>query len=138
MSEETKDLLKALIGKQYTVLLETNGTLPLQGIPDGIIIIMDVKCPSSGFSDKTCWKNLSILSPKDEIKFVIGDETDYRWSVDIVKRNQLAQKHSVLFSPASPRLKANLLAEWILRDRLPVRLQLQWHKVIWGEGKRGV
>lgn len=137
-AEGTPELLSALVGKGYSVLLETNGTLPLRGIPSEVTIIMDIKCPSSGFSDKVHWANLELLAPKDEIKFVLSDENDYQWAARILKKYSLSQRHAVLFSPAFPGLKPRSLAEWILRDRLPVRLQLQIHRIIWGEKKRGV
>jgi len=137
-AEGTRKLLNALLEQKYSVLLETNGTLPLRDIPKETTIIMDIKCPSSGFSDKTCWGNLDLLSARDEIKFVLADETDYQWALDILRRHGLSGKHPILFSPVSPFLEPRRLAEWILRDHAPVRLQLQLHKVIWGEGARGV
>lgn len=134
----TIELLSVLRKNSYRVLLETNGTLPLNEIPEGVVVIMDIKCPSSGYGDKTCWDNLNILSPKDEIKFVLCDATDYQWAIRIVGKYRLNEKHTVLFSPASPQLEARALSQWILRDHAPVKLQPQLHKIIWGEGKRGI
>ena len=135
--EGTGDLLTSLKENGYKVLLETNGTLPLHGLPEGISIIMDIKCPSSGFSDKVRWENLDALSPADEIKFVISTEEDYLWATGVLHKYNIAQRHPVLFSPAAPLMDMRQLAEWILRDKLPVRLQPQLHKIIWGAETRG-
>ncbi len=137
-AEGIQDLLKALVKNKKTVLLETNCTLPIHGIPEEVMAILDIKCPSSGFSHETHWDNLKVLPRKSQIKFVISNEADYQWAVGILKRYKLPDKYPVLFSPAFPNLDPKQLAQWILRDRLHVRLQLQLHKIIWGNEKRGV
>lgn len=134
----TPDLLKALVKNGYSVMLETNGTIPIRDVPREVVVIMDVKCPSSGFADKVHWENLEVLRPKDELKFVLSDEKDYLWAVSILEKYSLNQRHNVLFSPVFPNMKPQLLAEWILRDKLHVRLQLQIHRIVWGNKKRGV
>jgi 7-carboxy-7-deazaguanine synthase len=130
-------LLDRLIESGYQVLIETNGSMPIARINPQCIKIVDIKCPGSGMSDKMDWKNLKKLSPRDEVKFVIGDRKDYTWSVEMISQEGL-EKNLIYFSPVFGRLKPERLAKWILEDRLPVRLQLQWHKHIWPHRKRGV
>jgi 7-carboxy-7-deazaguanine synthase len=121
------------------VLVETNGTLPIASLPAGTIKIMDIKCPGSGMCDRMDASNLDAVSPRDEIKFVIGDRADYEWARDTAARHDLTKRCSaVLFSPAFGTLEPDALASWILEDRLPVRLQIQLHKYIWPPGQRGV
>ncbi len=102
-------------------------------LPADVVKIMDIKCPASGMAEKTDWQNLKRLSGKDEIKFVINDRSDYEWASDILRRYQLNTQNLVLFSPVYQKMAADQLAEWILADRLPVRFQIQLHKVLWGE-----
>lgn len=124
-------------GKQ--VLLETGGHRSIADVPPGVVRIMDVKCPGSGESARNDWANLARLAPADQVKFVLTDRTDYEFARDVVRRESLADRvAAVLFSPAHGVLHARQLAEWILADRLPVRLQLQAHKFIWSPETRGV
>lgn len=113
------------------VLVETNGSLDISSVPDGVIAIMDVKCPGSGAVDSNDWANVSRLRPHDEVKFVLCDEADYAWAARQVRERGIAERcRAVHFSPVHGILDPASLGEWILRDRLPVRLQLQLHKLL--------
>jgi 7-carboxy-7-deazaguanine synthase len=113
--------------------------LSIEQVPPGVIRVMDVKCPGSGETDRIDWSNLDRLRPPDEVKFVIKDRVDYEFARDVVARHRLAERTAaVLFSPVHGVLEPRPLAEWILEDRLPVRLQLQAHKYIWDPATRGV
>lgn len=132
-------LARQLLDAEYTVLVETSGTVPAAGLPPGAVKIIDFKCPSSGVCDRNDWSNVSALTSRDEVKFVIADRADYEWSRDALYRHQLASRcHVVLFSPVFGVLVPRQLAAWILEDNLPVRLHLQWHKHIWPPDQRGV
>jgi 7-carboxy-7-deazaguanine synthase len=132
-------LMERLLAAGKTVLLETGGHRSIAGVPDGVVRIVDIKCPGSGESDKMDWDNLKRLIASDQVKFVIKDRADYEYARDIVRRVGLAERvAAVLFSPVHGVMDAKLLAEWILADSLPVRLQLQAHKFIWGADVRGV
>jgi 7-carboxy-7-deazaguanine synthase len=132
-------LLRGLLDKGHEVLLETGGHVSLERVPAGVVRIMDVKCPGSGESAKMDWDNLSRLGARDEVKFVIADRRDYEYACDVVTRHDLASRvANVLFSPVFGRMSPAELAAWVLADNLPVRLQLQVHKVIWGPDTRGV
>jgi len=130
-------LIETLLNENYTILLETNGTLPINQLPNKVIKVMDLKCPSSGMTEYTHWKNIDYLSKKDDVKFVIGDRRDYQWAKEIVLKYGLIEQCKVLYSPVFNILSPELLASWMLADHLPARLQLQLHKYIWGE-KKGV
>lgn len=132
------ELMKALqsVGR---VLVETNGSQDISPIPKGIVAVMDIKCPSSGVSDRMDWHNVARLRPGDEIKFVIGDRQDYEWARRILIERQIsAGGRTVLFSPVFRQLDPAQLADWLLADRLPVRLNLQIHKYIWNPDARAV
>lgn len=132
-------LAAGLIERGFTVLCETSGTRPISVLPEAAIKIMDLKCPGSGVCEKNDWSNIDALSPRDEVKFVIGNRADYEWSRETVRRYTLARRcNAVLFAPVFGGLEARLLAEWILEDGLEVRLQLQLHKYIWPPDRRGV
>jgi 7-carboxy-7-deazaguanine synthase len=126
-------LLSALCDAGYDVALETSGAIDVGGVDARVARIVDVKTPGSGESEKNHWANLELLGGRDEVKFVLVDEADYQWAVRTLARHRLAGRCEVLFSPAHGRLAARDLAEWILRDGLPVRLQIQLHKQLWGE-----
>ncbi len=126
-------LLDELVQHGFQVSLETAGALPIEGINPAVKIIMDLKAPGSGESARNRWQNIDHLKPADEVKFVIADETDYRWSVEQLHRHALADRCQVLFSPVAGELPPQQLAEWVLRDHLPVRFQLQLHKIIWND-----
>ena len=120
-------------------MVETGGHLSIKDVPSSVIRIVDVKCPGSGESAKNHWENLELLTPRDEVKFVIRDRADYEYARDVVARHELAGRTAaVLFSPVHDVLPSRDLAAWILEDRIPVRLQLQAHKYIWGADVRGV
>ena len=122
----------------YTVLLETSGGVDIAPVDLRAHVILDVKCPGSGMTDRMHWPNLSRLAAKDEAKFVLADRADYDWAREILARYDVTGRCSVLFSPVFDKLDARELAEWILADKLPVRLQMQLHKYIWAPDMRGV
>lgn len=124
-------LLRALCDKDYQVSLETSGALDIGDVDTRVTLVVDIKTPASGEVDKNLWDNLSLLTRHDEIKFVLCDENDYLWAKQILFQHQLNEKCAVLFSPAHDMLNATSLAEWILRDRLHVRMLLQLHKLLW-------
>ena len=131
-------LLTRLCDLGKTVLLETSGSLDIAPVDPRVVKIMDLKCPSSGETEKNRYANLRHLTKLDEVKFVIADQADYDWTRRIITAEQLNQRCSVLVSPVVERLPLRTLADWILADHLPVRLQTQWHKLIWGPAARGV
>jgi len=118
--------------EQYEVSLETSGALDISSVPQKVIRVMDLKTPSSLESDKNLYENLNYLQPHDQIKFVICDHNDYQWSKEIINKYKLTKVCDVLFSPSHEQLSARKLAEWILMDKLSVRMQIQLHKYIWG------
>ena len=126
-------LLRALCDRGYSVSLETSGAIDVAAVDNRVSKILDIKTPASGEVDKNLWENLAYLTPRDEIKFVICSEDDYRWSKQQLGTRKLDALCPVLFSPAYGDLQPVQLAEWILRDFLPVRFQLQLHKQLWGE-----
>jgi len=135
---ECLSLLSALCDSGLTVSLETSGALPVRAVDQRVIKILDIKTPDSGEEDKNHWDNLADLTPQDQIKFVLGSRRDYEWAKQILQQRQLAGKVAeLLFSPSAGLLDYAQLAQWILEDRLPVRFQLQLHKVIWGS-RQGV
>ena len=139
LQRDVYPLMDRLLDAGKTVLIETGGHRSIADVPPRVIRIMDVKCPGSGEADKTDWNNLQRLTPCDQVKFVIKDRADYEFARDVVVRESLATRvEAVLFSPVHGVLDARQLAEWILADRLPVRLQLQAHKFIWPPDTRGV
>jgi 7-carboxy-7-deazaguanine synthase len=139
LQKDVYPLMERLLAEQFAVMLETGGHLPIDRVPANVVKVIDVKCPASGESDKNCWPNLERLSPHDEVKFVIQDRGDYEYARDVVSRYGLASRAAaVLFSPVHGVLEPKQLAAWILEDRLPVRLQLQIHKYVWGADVRGV
>jgi len=136
LQEGVIPLADCLLKEGYTVLIETNGSLPIGVLPKGVIRVMDIKCPSSGMTSFMHWKNIDELQPQDEVKFVISDRYDYQWAKDIITKYRLLKRCQVLFSPVFKQLDLRTLAEWILSDELKVRLQPQLHKLIWGEERR--
>ncbi|MCG3768351.1 MAG: 7-carboxy-7-deazaguanine synthase [Nitrospira sp.] len=135
---ESLPLMARLCDADYTVLLETSGSIEIAPVDPRVHIILDVKCPGSGMTERMHWSNLAGLTAKDEAKFVLADRADYDWAKEILARHHLADRCSVLFSPVFGSLDLRQLAEWILADRLPVRFQLQMHKYIWAPDMRGV
>lgn len=131
-SEGAKELLKSLVSGGYTVLLETNGTILMNDIPSEVVKIVDVKCPSSGCVGSFVMDNLKFIDDNDEIKFVIGSKEDYLYAKNFLEVNLQNKNSPVIFSPLSDVLSPKDLSEWILKDKLSVRVGLQIHKIIWG------
>jgi 7-carboxy-7-deazaguanine synthase len=139
LQPEVYPLMERLLHEGRTVMLETGGHLSVDRVPDAVIRIIDVKCPGSGEAAKNHWANLDHLRPTDEVKFVIKDRADYEYARDVVARHTLPGRcAAILFSPVHGVQDAKQLAEWVLADRLPVRVQLQTHKYIWDAHTRGV
>ena len=126
-------LLERLCDEGYAVSLETSGAIDLAGVDPRVVRVMDLKTPSSGEMERNLYDNIQYLSAQDQVKFVIGDEADYAWSCEQLDRFQLADRCEVLFSPVQGKLSPATLADWIVRDRLPVRFQVQLHKLLWGD-----
>ena len=131
-------LAQALMDGGHTVLCETSGALPIDRLPDGVIRIMDLKCPSSGECQRNEWSNIALLKPSDEVKFVVGDREDFEWSVEVIRTQDLAKRCTVLMSPVFGEMEPARLAEWIVDQALPVRFQMQLHKCIWEPDQIGV
>lgn len=139
LQKEVYPLSEQLLDEGYTVLIETSGERFVGQLPRPVVKVVDVKCPGSGESDKFCFDNLAALEPKDQIKFVIVDENDYRYAREFLARHDLRRRvDEVIFSPVFGQLAPRALAEWVLRDNLEVRLGMQLHKFIWEPDARGV
>jgi 7-carboxy-7-deazaguanine synthase len=131
-------LLTVLVERGFTVLLETNGSRPLEGIDGRVHRIADLKCPSSGMAGHNYVKNLDMLTEKDELKFVVADRGDFDWALEAMAPYRSWERHGVLVSPVFGRVAPRDLAAWIVATRLPLRLNLQLHKYIWDPEARGV
>ncbi|MDP5238691.1 7-carboxy-7-deazaguanine synthase QueE [Uliginosibacterium sp. 31-16] len=131
------ELLRALCDAGYSVSLETSGALDVSGVDPRVSKIMDLKAPGSGEVAKNLWSNLAHITASDEIKIILADEADYLWAREILQEHALSGRCTVLLSPVSGKLDPQDLAAWVLRDRLQVRMQLQMHRIIWGD-KTGV
>jgi 7-carboxy-7-deazaguanine synthase len=138
LQEEISPLAKRLLDLGYRVLIETNGSRDIRGIDRRAVIVMDIKTPDSGMSDKVKLSNLPLLKPGDEVKFVIAGRRDYEWSKSFMEKHCLPGRCKVLFSPAFGMLDPRDLSRWIIEDKLEVRLNLQLHKYIYGPDVRGV
>jgi 7-carboxy-7-deazaguanine synthase len=139
LQPEVYPLMTRLLDRGKRVLLETGGHRSIADVPSGVVRIVDVKCPGSGESGRNDWANLTRLTAIDQVKFVLADRADYEFARDLVQKESLADRvAAVLFSPVHGVLHPRALAEWILADRLRVRLQLQTHKFIWPPDTRGV
>lgn len=125
-------LLAALCDAGYAVSLETSGALDISQVDPRVSRVMDLKAPASGEAERNHWENLALLTGHDELKIVLADEADYAWAKSVLAARRLDAICPVLLSPVAGRLDPKQLAEWVLRDRLPVRVQLQLHKLIWG------
>ena len=125
-------LLTALCDAGYSVSLETSGALDVSAVDSRVSRIVDIKPPASGEEARNRWDNIAHLGPHDEIKFVLADRADYEWAREVMQAQKLASICPVLFSPVQGELPPAQLAEWVLADRLPVRMQVQLHKVLWG------
>lgn len=131
-------LLWALVGAGFRVLLETNGSLPLDRVPPQVHVVMDLKTPGSGMAERNDWANLDVLKSIDEVKFVLRDRADYEWAREVVECRLRPRRLRASFSPVVPQLPPALLADWLVADGLDVRLQLQLHRVLWPGADRGV
>ena len=139
LQEDVYPLMDRLLATGATVLLETGGHVSVARVPAAVVKVVDVKCPGSGECDRNAWDNLSRLTDRDQVKFVIADRVDYEFARDGVRRHTLETRcGTVLFSAVHDLLPPARLAEWMLADRLPVRLQIQLHKHLWGAETRGV
>lgn len=136
--KESLDLMKRLCDEGYEVMLETGGSLPIEEIDKRVMIILDLKCPSSGMLKKNRYKNLEHLKTIDEVKFVIGTREDYEWAKEKIFEHNISEKCSVLLSTVFGALNPQTLVDWILEDKLNVRFQLQMHKYIWDPKTKGV
>jgi 7-carboxy-7-deazaguanine synthase len=137
-------LAQMLLDDGFTVLVETSGAIDVSPLDPRVHKIMDLKCPGSGEAARNLWSNLDHLTDRDEIKFVIKDRADYEWARDVIRDYKLAERKAngtlreILFSPVWDSVDFQKMAEWVLEDHLPVRYQIQLHKVIWGANVPGV
>ena len=139
LQKDVYPLMERLLAGGRTVLVETGGHISLEKMPPGVHTIMDVKCPGSGEAHRTDWSNIGRLGAGDEVKFVIRDRADYEYARGVLREHGLERRAgTVLFSPVHGVLEPRQLSEWVLEDRLPVRVQLQVHKYIWAPETRGV
>jgi 7-carboxy-7-deazaguanine synthase len=136
--DECLELMKILCDEGFEVMIETGGSLPIKDIDKRVMIIMDLKCPSSGMEKKNYYENIEFLKPTDEIKFVIGDRDDFEWSRELIRHYALNDKCGVLLSVVFGKLEPVTLVNWIIEDKLDVRYQLQMHKYIWHPETKGV
>ena len=139
LQEDVYPLMETLLERGKTVLLETGGHRSTERVPAEVVTILDVKCPGSGEVERNDWDNLDRLRPHDEVKFVVKDRADYEFARDVIARHELAGRAAAIhLSPVHGVLDPKTLSEWVLADRLPVRVQLQLHKYIWSPTTRGV
>ncbi len=139
LQKEVYDFIEKALEANYKILIETNGSILTDRLPQQVIKILDIKCPGSGQSEMMDFNNLSYLKRDDQVKFVITDEGDYNWAKNVISKNNLTSiTENILFSSVYGILDSKKLAEWILKDNLDVRLQVQIHKIIWGSCIRGV
>ena len=131
--KECLPLLRLLCDAGYSVSLETGGAIAIDDIDPRVSIILDIKTPDSGELEKNRWENLEYLKPTDEVKFVLCGREDYEWARQLLAERRLDARCAVLFSPVYGKLNPTELGEWVLQDRLPVRMQVQLHKILWGE-----
>jgi 7-carboxy-7-deazaguanine synthase len=138
LQKNIRMLLEGLLRAGLEVMVETNGSLPIQGIDARVRRVVDIKCPGSGMDSHNLWANLEILTPRDEVKFIISDQDDFHWALDVATRYRLADRVPVLISPVYGALLLSEVAGWIVKSGRPLRLNLQMHKYIWGPEVRGV
>jgi 7-carboxy-7-deazaguanine synthase len=139
LQEDVYPLMNELLARGKTVLLETGGHRSTARVPERVVTILDIKCPASGEADRMDWENLGRLRPRDEVKFVINDRADYEYARDAIRRHGIADRAAAIhMSPVHGVMDPKALSEWVLADRLPVRVQLQIHKYIWPAETRGV
>ena len=139
LQKEVYPLMQRLLDAGRTVMVETGGHLSADAVPEGVIRVIDVKCPGSGEAERMHWPNLDRLRPTDEVKFVLRDRADYDYAREVISRYGLAARAAAIhMSPVHDVLHPRTLSEWVLADALPVRVQLQLHKYIWDPSTRGV
>jgi 7-carboxy-7-deazaguanine synthase len=138
LQRELPALSARLLSRGYRVMIETSGAHLLDGLPPEVVRIVDVKTPGSGESHRMRWETLDGLTPRDAVKFVLTSEADYEWATDVIRTRRLADRTEVLLSPEHGRLAPDALVSWMLRDKLPARLNLQLHKYVWAPDARGV
>ncbi|MDW7771840.1 MAG: radical SAM protein [Desulfobulbaceae bacterium] len=144
LQEALYPFLDLLLADGRTVLIETNGSLSIAKIPAQVVVILDIKCPDSSMGDRTDWNNVDLLkarrngSSRDEIKFVISSEKDFFWAKNVIEKYRLADIATLLFSPVEYLIAPTSLAELIMAHRMPAKLQLQLHRLLWPEVDRGV
>jgi len=139
LQEDVYPLMNELLARGKTVLLETGGHRSTARVPEPVVTILDIKCPGSGEADRMDWENLSRLRPRDEVKFVISHRADYEYAREAISRYGIAERAAAIhMSPVHGVMDPKTLSEWVLADRLPVRVQLQIHKYIWPADTRGV
>jgi 7-carboxy-7-deazaguanine synthase len=138
LQPELPALCSALLARGFEVMIETGGHRDVAALPAGVVLIVDVKTPGSGESHKMHWPNLERLGPRDAVKFVVCSEDDYAWARDLIRERHLHERCHVLLSPSFTQVAAKDLVAWMLRDKLPARLNLQIHKYVWPADQRGV
>jgi 7-carboxy-7-deazaguanine synthase len=138
LQPETPRLLEELAAAGFSVCLETNGSQAVEGLPERVRRVVDVKCPGSGMAEHNVWRNLEVLGPEDEVKFVISHREDFDWALEVITAHRLAARLPVLISPVFGAFPGREAAAWILETGLPLRLNLQLHKYLWGPEMRGV
>lgn len=138
LQPDVHPLLRRLADEFETVLLETSGALSIAEVDPRVVRIVDIKCPGSGQDQRNHWPNIELLTPRDEVKLVLAGRGDYEWARDVIKRHDLLSRCPVILGPAYGLLEPDVLAGWILADRLDVRAGLQLHKLIWPRTARGV
>jgi 7-carboxy-7-deazaguanine synthase len=138
LQRELPALASRLLARGLRVMIETSGAHRLDALPAEVVRIVDVKTPGSGEAHRVAWDVLDGLGPRDAVKFVLADEADYRWAAEVIRSRHLSDRTEVLLSPVHGRLDPQALVGWMLRDRLPARLNLQIHKYIWSPDARGV
>ena len=136
--DECIDLLNELVNSNYEVMLETGGSLSISDVPKKVVKIVDFKCPSSGMVKKNLWSIVDDLQAHDEVKFVIGNREDFDWAKDRITDYSMDKICTLLFSPTFGEINPQQIVEWILAENLPVRMQLQMHKMIWSPEEKGV
>ena len=138
LQHDTPNLMHVLLDMGAKVLLETNGTIDLADVDSRVVVVMDVKAPSSGHADRNRWENIEALQENDEIKVVLEGRADYEWALRELRARGAIGAKRVTFSPVFGKLDTLTLAEWILKDSVPVKVGLQLHKLLWGPDRRGV
>jgi 7-carboxy-7-deazaguanine synthase len=138
LQAETLPLLTALADLGFTTFLETNGSRPIGAVDHRVHRVLDVKCPGSGMAAHNTWENLDLLTPRDEVKFVVSHREDFTWALEVIRQHRLATRLPVLISPVFGAVPPREPAVWILESGLPLRLNLQLHKYLWGPEARGV